>query len=141
MNSDIKTKVLVIGIVKDGDKILMRKKPDGSPPYKETWYLFGGELKPSMTVNQAIIDEVKAKAGIEISVTQQLSWDTEVKRDLDGEVKQFIYLDTICKYEGGDLTPSHDIERLEWVPVSKLDEYDIVPPSKILFNKLGYYNS
>lgn len=34
-------KVLNIGVIQKEDTILMRKKPDGSLPYKETWYIFG----------------------------------------------------------------------------------------------------
>jgi hypothetical protein len=30
------------------------------------------------------------------------------------------------------------IENLEWLQIGKLDAYDIVPPSKALFKKLGY---
>ena len=133
----MKTKVLIIGVVKNGDSILMRKKPDGSQPYKETWYLFGGELIEGKTPEIAIVEEVKIKAGIEIKVVDKHSWDTEVKKDLDGEVKQFIYLDTICEYLGGELVPGEGIEKLEWAPISKIGQYDIVPPSRILFEKLG----
>lgn len=134
----MKTKVLVIGVVKKGDTILMRKKPDGSLPYKETWYIFGGELTPEITAEQAIIDELKQKAAVDIRVVKKLSWDNEIKKDLDGEEKLFIYLDTLCEYISGDLVPAEGIEKLEWVPVGELGNYDIVPPSKILFEKLGY---
>jgi 8-oxo-dGTP pyrophosphatase MutT (NUDIX family) len=134
----MKTKVLVIGVVKKGDAVLMRKKPDGSLPYKETWYLFGGEALPGGTPEEAIVNEVKAKSGVDVEVSEKILWDTEVKNDLDGEEKFFIYLDTICNYLGGELKPSADIERLEWVPISELQNYDLVPPSRELFEKLGY---
>ncbi len=38
----MKTKILNIAVIENNGKVLMRKKPDGSLPYKETWYLFGG---------------------------------------------------------------------------------------------------
>ena len=34
-------KVSIIAVVKKDNAVLMRKKEKGSPPYKETWYLFG----------------------------------------------------------------------------------------------------
>lgn len=136
----MKTKVLIIGVVKKGDSVLMRKKPDGSLPYKETWYLFGGELTPGISPDEAVVQELRAKTGIEIEVTEQISWDTEVKKDLDGEEKQFVYLDTICEYISGEVTLSEGIEKLEWVPITELGNYDIVPPSRALFKKLGYLN-
>lgn len=135
----MKIKILVIGVVEKDGKVLMRKKPEGSLPYRETWYLFGGELTPEITVEQAIVEQVKNQTGVEIKVTNKFSWDTEVKQDIDGEVKMFVYLDTLCEYVAGELTvldPS--IEKLEWVPKDKLTEYDIVPPSRKLFKKLNY---
>lgn len=134
----MQTKVLIIGVVKKGNAILMRKKPDGSPPYKETWYLFGAEISADQTPDQAITDTVLAQAGIHIAVTQKFSWDTEVKADLDGVTKFFVYLDVVCEYVDGELAPADGIEKLEWVDSTDLPRYDIVPPSRILFQKLGY---
>lgn len=116
----------------------MRKKPAGSLPYEETWYLFGGELLVDITLVQAAQNIVQLQAGIQIQITEQLSWDTEVKADLDGQVKQFVYLDALFEYVDGELTPGEGVERLEWVPIEKLAEYDNVPPSVVLFKKLGY---
>lgn len=135
----MKTKILVIGVVKKGNSILMRKKPKGSPPYKQTWYLFGGELKPNKTVEKTIIDELKSKTGIVIKKIKRISWDTEVKKDLDGKEKLFIYLDTISNYDRGALKIKDKlIEELKWVPIKDLGKYDIVPPSRKVFRNLGF---
>ncbi len=132
------TKVLVIGVVKKGDSILMRKKPDGSLPYKETWYIFGTERVPGEPPETSLINHIKKTTGIDVEVKERLSWDTEIKKDLDGVEKFFFYLDTICEYKGGELKLTEGIEKLEWVPISELKNYDIVPPSIKLFKKLGY---
>lgn len=134
----MQTKVLIVGIVKKSGAILMRKKPDGSPPYKETWYIFGAEATPEVDPNQAIIDEVRTKSGIQVSVKNKISWDTEIKNDLDGIEKFFIYLDVECEYVSGDIIPGEGIEKIEWVRPEDLASYDIVPPSRVLFEKLGY---
>lgn len=134
----METKVLIVAVVKKDGAILMRKKPDGSPPYKETWYIFGAIATPDTSPDDAIINEVRTKAGIEISVVDKISWDVEVKNDLDGVKKFFVYLDVICEYKSRELTPTADIEKLEWVKPEDLQNYDIVRPSKILFQKLGY---
>jgi 8-oxo-dGTP pyrophosphatase MutT (NUDIX family) len=70
-----------------------------------------------------------------------LSWDTEVKQDIDIEEKQFIYLGTMCEYVAGESKPGQGIEKLEWIPIEQLEVYDIVPPAKKLFIKLGYLSS
>ena len=132
------TKVLVIAIIKKGESILMRKKPDGSPPYAETWYLFGAEATPDIDPDEALKAHIKKQAGIDITIDKKISWDTEVKNDLDGVEKFFVYLDVLCEYAGGEPTLSSGIEKLEWVPIENLKNYDIVPPSVKVFKKLGY---
>ena len=134
----MQTKVLVVGIVKKDGAILMRKKPEGSLPYKETWYLFGGEVTSEVSPDKAIIDEVFVKAGINVAVKNKISWDTEIKHDLDDIEKFFVYLDVECEYVSGDIKVGEGIEKIEWVKPEDLPSYDIVPPSRILFEKLGY---
>lgn len=136
----MQTKVLIVGIVKKDNAVLMRKKPAGSPPYKETWYIFGAEAKSDIDPNEAIIAEVLAKSGITVDVKNKISWDTEVKHDLDDVEKFFVYLDVECEYVRGDIQVAEGIEKIEWVKIEDLSSYDIVPPSRILFEKLGYLN-
>jgi hypothetical protein len=138
----MQTKVLIVAVVEnEAGEILMRKKPAGSPPYPETWYIFGAELVPGDPLNETLRAHITKQAGIETQVTKELSWDTEVKADLDGATKQFVYLDVQCDYVSGELQLSDGIEKLEWVPKDRLTEYDIVPPSKVLFKKLGYVDA
>ena len=87
---------------------------------------------------QAAQNIVRIQAGIEIAMTSQLSWDTEIKADLDGEVKQFIYLDAEFDHIGGELVLGEGIEKLEWVQTDRLSEYDNVPPNVKVFEKLGF---
>lgn len=134
----MQTKVLVIAVVKKENTILMRKKPEGSPPYSETWYLFGAEIVAGENPEEAIIEEIRLKSGITVSVNHRISWDIEVKNDLDGIEKFFVYLDIECEYESGEITVGEGIERIEWVKIEDLSRYDIVPPSRALFKKLGY---
>ena len=135
----MQTKVLIIAIIENetGD-ILLRKKPDGSPPYDETWYIFGAELQPGQDIEQTLQVHIRRQAGIDVRIKNQIGWDTEVKHDLDGVEKQFVYLDTICEYTGGELVLTDGIEKLEWVAKDQLGEYDNVPPSVKLFKKLGW---
>ena len=134
----MQTKVLIVGVVEKDGAILMRKKPKGSPPYDETWYIFGATATPDFSPDEAIKQEVREKAGVEIVVKNKISWDTEVKYDLDGIEKFFVYLDVLCEYQSGELMLAAGIEKLEWVKLEDLHNYDIVPPSRVLFEKLGY---
>ena len=136
----METKVLIVAIVERANQVLLRKKPDGSPPYRETWYLFGAEAAPNIPVDEVIEQAIHAQSGVTVAVRERISWDTEIKYDLDGIEKFFVYLDVLCDYKSGELLAGEGIERLEWVDKGQLEQYDIVPPSRILFRKLGYMN-
>ncbi|MDB5177860.1 MAG: hypothetical protein JWO61_243 [Candidatus Saccharibacteria bacterium] len=134
-------KILIVAIVENenGD-VLLRKKPEGSPPYDETWYIFGAEFVANQSVEELLVQHIQKQAGITVKLRKQVGWDTEVKHDLDDIEKQFIYLDAVCEYVSGDLIWGEGIETIEWVPRDKLVEYDNVPPSVKLFKALGYIN-
>lgn len=134
----MQTKVLIVAVVKKDGAILMRKKPSGSAPYAETWYIFGAEATSYVNPDDAVTNEVRSKSGITVSVKNKISWDTEVKKDLDGVEKFFVYLDVECEYASGEIAVGEGIEKIEWVKPEDLVNYDIVPPSRILFEKLGY---
>ncbi len=135
----METKVLIVAVVEnENGEVLLRKKPDGSPPYNETWYIFGAELKAGEDVAETLRAHIQKQAGIETQLVQKIGWDDEVKQDVDGIVKQFVYLDVTSKYLSGDLCLSEGIERLEWVPKDQLAAYDNVPPSVKLFKQMGY---
>ncbi len=135
----MKTVVLVMGIVKKDNSVLMRKKPEGSLPYKETWYIFGGELNgKSQNPENVLGDVLQTQAGIKIKPIERLDWDVEMKSDHDGEETYFVYVYYLCRYVSGKLIAGKGIEKLEWAPISKLKSYDLVPPSKKLFKRIGY---
>jgi hypothetical protein len=116
----------------------MRKKFAGSKPYVETWYSFGAEFISGEDPLETFKNFIKGFAGIDISPTKHLSWDTETKEDHDGILKQFVYLDAEFKYLSGDLIVPEGLEKVEWIPLENLSQLDIVPPSVVLFKKLGY---
>lgn len=129
-------KILIIGVIKNGDSVLMRKKFTGTGLYNETWYSFGTEFIPK---NSKVFENyIKEYISLDISFVKSLSWGSEFKKDQDGEFKQFIYLNTEFKYEAGNIIVPEDLEKVEWVPIKNLSKLDIVPPSINLFKSLGY---
>jgi hypothetical protein len=133
------SKKLLIVVIQNGDKILMRKKPEGSLPYKETWYLFGCEAKPDQEDSLTLTRYAKEDLGIDIHSIVPIGEDSEVKQDHDGLVKKFIYINFDSLYRGGIPKVPMGAERVEWIAKDKLREYDIVPPSVKLFKKMGLY--
>ena len=103
--------------------------------------MFGAELIAGEPIAQTLTTYVQAQTGVVIRDITPILWDSEVKVDLDGTTKQFIYLDVTCEYADGELEITPGIEKLEWVPVTELATYDNVPPSVELFKRLGYIKS
>lgn len=132
------TVLMPVAIVKDQDKILLRKMDPERSPYKELWALFGGRVEGDDSVADALNKELMARWGFSVSIAEKLWWDVETKVDHDGNEKRFIYLDAVCTIENGEPNPINKNETLEWVKVEEISEYDINPPTKVLLQRLGY---
>lgn len=127
-----------VAVVKDGDKVLLRKMDPAKSPYDQLWALFGGRVESENSVTDALNKELVARWNFSVSIAEKLWWDEEIKVDHDDEEKRFVYLDTICNIEVGEPKPVNENETLEWVNLNDLKNYDINPPTKILLKKLGY---
>lgn len=135
----MKTVLMAIAVIKKDDQILIRKFDPAKNPYAEPWGLFGGRLEGEGTIVEMLNKELEARWNMTVAITEQLSWDEELKVDHDGEEKRFIYLDALCELASGDPKPVNINEELKWVKVGELSEYQQVPPSVKLLQKLGYY--
>ena len=134
----MKTIIMLIAIIRDGDKILLRKFDPSKNPYKEDWGLFGGSVGDGLLIESANKD-FKKRWNMELELTKELWWDSETKIDHDGEEKQFIWLDAECKItEGSPESVGNPNEELRWVHINELSSLDHVPPSKKVLEKMGF---
>lgn len=131
-------KKVIIAVVENENRVLLRKKPEGSPPYQETWYLFGTEEIAGEDISRTIVSYLKDEVGIETEFVKENGKDEETKQDHDGETKHFVYTDVLCKYKSGEPRIPTGVERVEWIEKENLKNYDLVPPSVVLFKKIGY---
>lgn len=132
----MQTVLMAVAVVRDGDKVLLRKMNPQKSPYKELWALFGGRIVGDGSVVDALNSELSARWGFTVRVDKKLWWDEEIKVDHDGEEKRFIYLDVICSILSGEPRPGEG-ELLEWVLNAEAEKYDLNPPTRILLNRLG----
>ena len=79
--------LMAIAIIKDGNKILLRKVDPAKNPYDEPWALFGGRIDGDGTVDELINVELNERWDMNVSINERLWWDEEVKMDHDGETK------------------------------------------------------
>lgn len=135
----MKTILMTVAVVKDGNKILIRKMDPERSPYEQLWALFGGRIEDNEgSVGDSLNQELNSRWNFTASIVEKLWWDEETKVDHDGEEKRFIYLDVICEIENGQPRPLNEKEILEWVEISNLRNYDLNPPTKTLLKRLEY---
>ena len=132
------TVLMPVAVVKDGDKVLLRKMDPLKSPYDQLWALFGGRVESESSVNEALNKELMNRWNFSVSIVEKLWWDEEIKVDHDGKEKRFVYLDAICNITEGNPDPVNQNETLEWVSVNNLREYAINPPTKTLLTRIGY---
>lgn len=132
----MQTVLMAVAVVKDGDKVLLRKMNPRKSPYNQLWALFGGRIFDDGSVADALNSELSTRWGFTVRIDERLWWDEEIKIDYDSEEKRFIYLDVICSLTSGAPRPGEG-ELLEWVSELDLEQYDLNPPTRILIDRLG----
>lgn len=134
----METVLMPVAVVKNNDKVLLRKMDPEKSPYKQLWALFGGRVGASGDIVDSLNNELFERWNFTVSIIKNLWWDEETKVDNDGIKKRFVYLDAICSIESGGPKSTNENEVLTWVPVSELKQYDLNPPTRILLQRLGY---
>jgi 8-oxo-dGTP diphosphatase len=141
---------IVAGVIISSDnKILMGKGRSGSV-YKDCWLIPGGGVDDGETRLQTLTREVHEETGLDISSYQvEIVEDSargkseKILKDTNEKVivnmKFYTYRINIPKPESEiEANAGDDLVELEWVPLNKISDYKLSPPSKNLFKKLGY---
>lgn len=132
------TILMPVAVIKDEDKVLLRKMDPEKSPYKELWALFGGRVEGDDSIVDALNKELTSRWNFTVSIVEKLWWNEETKVDHDEVEKRFMYLDALCHVDGGEPKPVNTNELLVWVPVDELKQYDLNPPTRTLLTRLGY---
>ncbi len=56
----------------------------------------------------------------------------------DQEMTHYYFLEYLCDYESGELTPDDDLAEAKWVPKDELKNMPLTPPSKEMYRELGW---
>ena len=135
----MKSRVIVVGLIKKGDQLLLGQKPPGKGPYPDTWHLPGGGINlDEENAEEAILREIQEETGLTVNNLKKIAWDTDVEPNKHGEPTYYIFLQYSCEYEDGALLPGDDMHHFEWVEIKKVSAYNLNKPTKILLEKLGY---
>jgi ADP-ribose pyrophosphatase YjhB (NUDIX family) len=110
-------------VIKD-DSVLLVKR--GKPPLAGTWSLPGGIVKPSESLEEAVIREVKEECGIDIEISDLIKEFEHIEITKSGKVKyHYIVFDFKTFYRGGTLVSSSDALDAMWVPIDELANYGV----------------
>lgn len=132
-------RVVVVGLIKNGNKVLLGQKPPGKGPYPDTWHIPGGGIVlGEESADEAIRREIEEETGLNVKNLKKVEWDTDVEPNKHGEETYYIFLQYTCYYYKGDVRPGGDMNNFQWVDVSRLSEFNLNKPTEILFEKLGY---
>lgn len=135
----MQTVLMAIALIKNDDSVLLRKMDPARNPYQDPWGLFGGRLEGEGSVENLLNAELKGRWNITVAIKERLWWGEDQKKDHDGEEKLFLYIDALCEVASGEPSPiNNPNEKLEWVKISELGKYNVNPPTKLLFERMGY---
>lgn len=105
-------------VVKDGDKVLILKRPESDDHGAGNYDLPGGYLNTGESMSDALQREVKEEVGIEIEVGPIMhSIDDVFKRE--GMPVCCKGIRFIARYKDGEVELSHEHTGFEWIPIDE----------------------
>jgi ADP-ribose pyrophosphatase YjhB (NUDIX family) len=110
-------KIIVRGIIVDGDKVLLVKKVG-----EKEWTLPSGFLEYGEKLKLAVMREVKEETGLDVFVGKVNSAFTFVGKE---DNVQIVGLSYLCKYQGGDVKLNEELCEYKWVYLKSIEQYDI----------------
>jgi len=153
-------RIIVCGIICNGDKILLGKKAKGIPPYPDVWHTLGGGVKDIEKTEQLLLgeeynneyflkelkrelkEEAKIKINNPINICPKYRKNPReaVTENKYGITTQYIFLEYLCDIDlsGGNSKPGDDIAELQWVERKNLKKVKLTPPSQEMYKELGW---
>jgi len=120
-------------IVQNG-KILLVKR--GVEPAKNLWSIPGGMVELGEKVQDALIREVKEECGLKVEIMKLIDVVDSITVNEEGRVKfHFVILDFLAKVKGGTLKPADDVLDARWIPLEKVENYDLTKSFRSFFRK------
>lgn len=120
---------VVAGILKDQDKVLIAQRGRGKhQEYK--WEFPGGKVEENETEQEALKREFQEELDIDIKVDNFLCEVSHSYSEMDVKIRAYFIS-----------TDNKDIKNLEhesiqWVPINKLKQYDLVATDVSIVDKL-----
>lgn len=154
----MKRYIVVCGIVKKGEEFLLGKKRADMPPYPNEWHTLGGYVEDTKKgyalyqnndwdntyFHEELKREMKSQANIEIDNITNICPKyrekprTTITQDEKGEDAEYIFLEYISDYAGGEIIPDAYFEEWRWHNKKDLKNLKLTPPSREMYVELGW---
>ncbi len=98
----------------------------GGTPLKGYWSLPGGLLETGETLEDAVAREVLEETGLIVKPVKFYGLFQRIMRDAKGKAEyHYLLADYVCRVVGGTLRAGDDVARAEWVPRTRLKNYQM----------------
>jgi len=120
-------------IMRDG-KILLVKR--GSKPGRNKWSIPGGLIELGEKVRDTVVREVKEETNLDVEVHSLIDVVDNLITDEKGRWQfHFIILDFFTRLKGGSLNAKSDVLEVRWVPLNKVEKYELTVVFRDFFEK------
>ena len=130
---DKKQKIVVIGIIENGDEVLVIQRYD--PKIKDAhlkWDLPGGTNEFGESLKETLTREIKEETGSEVQIIEMLPECVSKEWHHQDYLQHTLVFCFVCKLiNSGSRSKDHKVNDVKWVKMSKLAELDWLETTKV----------
>ncbi len=120
-------------VIKEGKLLLVKR---GAKPGQDKWSIPGGLVELGERVQEAVVREVKEECALDIDVERLMDVFDSITRNGKGRIQyQFVVVNFLAKIKGGILKNADDVLEVRWVPLNKVEKYDLTSSFRAFFEK------
>lgn len=118
-------------IIKEGKIALIKR---GNEPARGKWTIPGGLVELGESIEDAVIRETLEETGLTVENPRLIDVVSNVDLDEKGKVKyHYVIIDYSVHVKEGTAAASSDAAELQWVPLDKVESYDLTASFRLFF--------
>jgi len=125
-------------IVNKNKKLLFCK----SQKWNNKYTIFGGHIEIGEPMEKAVVREVKEETGLKVKAIARLGISDSIFDPGFYKKKHFIFIDFLCKYDGGDDKIKINEEFMEdygWFNIKEAEKIRLAKGARLIFKEYKNY--